>query len=164
MGPLALTYTLATAAMFGVCTLAGALTEDAARIARVAAWLALFTGLSRIVHFFVPPPWSMVHYPAEDLTLLAISFSCWHVRHERWALLLAGLFLSQLFLHALYWFDATSSLRGYIIANNAVFIAQLVTLTVAGGGYALGWLRYRLPMFRGGPGVGVRLFATARAR
>jgi hypothetical protein len=152
MGPLALAYTTATAVMFGVCVLARHLTPDAERVARAAAWVALFTGLSRVVHFFVPPPWSMVHYPAEDLAMLTLAFSCWHVRHERWALLLAGLFLSQLFLHALYWFDPASSLRGYIIANNALFIAQLVTLTVAGGGYALGRLRHRLHELRRWPG------------
>lgn len=149
--------------MFAVCTLAGSLTEDAARVARAAAWVALFTGLSRVVHFFVPAPWSMVHYPAEDLVMLTLAFSCWQVRHESWALILAGLFLTQLFLHALYWFDGTSSLRGYIIANNALFIAQLATLTVAGGGYALGWVGHRLRQFRGGDRGDVRAFAAASA-
>jgi len=164
VGTLAVLYTLATAVMFGVCTLAGSLTEDAARVARAAAWVALFTGVSRVVHYVLPPPWSMVHYPAEDLTMLAIAFSCWHVRHEKWALILAALFLSQLFLHALYWFNPASSLRGYIIANNALFIGQLATLTLAGGGYALAGIDRRVRVLRRRAGADVWPFAQAHAR
>ena len=155
MGPLALTYTLATMAMFGVCAFARSVTPDAERVARAAAWLALLTGLSRIVAYFADLPWSMVHYPAEDLLMMTLAFGWWQVRGERWAMVLALLFLSQLFLHALYWFDATSSLRGYVIANNAVFAAELTTLAVAGGGHALGWVRDRLRLLRSRFGGGL---------
>lgn len=161
MGVASTLYTLATIGMFGVCALARVATPDAERIARAAAWVALFTGLSRVISFYTDAPWSMVHYPAEDLVMLTLAFGWWQVRRERWALILALLFLSQLFLHALYWFDDMSSLRGYVIANNAFFILQLLTLTIAGGGHALGWVRDRLRLFRGRPGGGVYVLEAA---
>lgn len=162
MGFWATLYTLATIGMFVVCALARVLTPDAERVARAAAWVALFTGLSRVVSYFTDAPWSMVHYPAEDLLLMTMALGWWQVRREAWALILAGLFLSQLFLHALFWFDEMSSLRGYIIANNAVFILELLTLTIAGGGHALGWVRDRLRLSRSRPGGGFRVLETAR--
>lgn len=161
MGGVATLYTLATIAMFSVCALARAATPDAERVARAAAWVALFTGMSRVISFYTDAPWSMVHYPAEDLVMLTLAFGWWQVRRERWALILALLFLSQLFLHALYWFDNMSSLRGYVIANNALFILQLLTLTTAGGGHALGWVRDRLRLLRGRSGRGVWVLEAA---
>lgn len=155
-------YTLATIAMFAVCAFARVLTPDAERVARAAAWMALFTGLSRVIAFFADAPWSMVHYPAEDLLLMALALGWWQIRREAWAIILAGLFLSQLFLHALFWFDELSSLRGYIVANNAVFVLELLTLIVAGGGHALGWVRDRLRLSRGWSGGGLRILEAAR--
>ncbi|MFZ2252632.1 MAG: hypothetical protein WAW13_00490 [Minisyncoccia bacterium] len=148
-------YTLATIAMFGICALARVATPDAERIARAAAWVALFTGMSRVIGYFTDAPWSLVHYPAQDLLMLTLAFGWWQVRREWWALSLALLFLAQLFLHALFWFDAASSLRGYIVANNAFFILQLLTLTIAGGSHALGWVRDRVRLFRGRADSGV---------
>ena len=162
MGPLALTYTLATMATFGVCAFARSVAPDAERVARAAAWVALLTGVSRVISYFADLPWSMVHYPAEDLLMMTLAFGWWQVRGERWAMILALLFLSQLFLHALYWFDGASSLRGYITANNACFAAQLLTLTIAGGGHALGWVRDRLRLLRGRFGGGFWVHEAAR--
>jgi len=161
VGPVALSYTLATIAMFGVCAFARVLTPDAERIARAAAWVALFTGISRVISYFTDAPWSMVHYPAEDLLLMTLALGWWQVRREKWALVLGLLFLSQLFLHALFWFDMNSSLRGYIYANNGVFILELLTLTIAGGGHALGWVRGRLRMLRRWPGGRVWVLEAA---
>jgi len=161
MGGVATAYTLATIAMFGVCALARAATPDAERVARAAAWVALFTGASRVIGYFTDAPWSLVHYPAQDLVMLTLAFSWWQVRREWWALSLGLLFLAQLFLHALFWFDMESSLRGYIIANNGFFILQLLTLTIAGGGYALGWLRDRVRLLRGRAGRGVWVLEAA---
>ena len=162
MGPLALTYTLATMATFGVCAFARSVAPDAERVARAAAWVALLTGVSRVISYFADPPWSMVHYPAEDLLMMTLAFGWWQVRGERWVMILALLFLSQLFLHALYWFDGTSNLRGYIVANNAVFIAELTTLTIAGKGHALGWVRDRFRMLRGRSGGGLWVHEAAQ--
>jgi hypothetical protein len=148
MGLVSTLYTIATIAMFAVCALARMATPDAERVARAAAWVALFTGGSRLIGLYVEAPWSLVHYPAQDLFMMAIALGWWQVRREMWALVLAGLFFAQLFLHALFWFDGNSSLRGYIIANNAFFILQLLTLTIAGGGHALGWVRGRLRLLR----------------
>jgi len=148
VGLLSLLYTIGTLAMFGVCTLARAATPDATRLARAAAWVLLFTGVSRLVSLTVGPPWSMVHYPAEDLLLLLMARDWWRVRGEPWAAVLIACFLTQLSLHALYWFDPASSLRRYIIANNAIFIIELLTLTTAGGGHAFGWVLHRLRMLR----------------
>lgn len=155
MGPLALTYTLATMAMFGVCAFARSVAPDAERVARAAAWVALLTGVSRVISYFADPPWSMVHYPAEDILMMTLAFGWWQVRGERWAMILALLFLSQLFLHALYWFDGASSLRGYIVANNFCFSLELLTLSVAGGEHALGWVRDRLRLLRSRFGGGL---------
>ena len=162
MGLLSTLYTLATIGTFGVCAFARVLTPDAERVARAAAWVALFTGVSRIIAFYAEPPWSMVHYPAEDLLLMTMAFSWWQVRGERWALLLALLFLSQLFLHALYWFDISSSLRGYIIANNFLFCCQLLTLTLTGGGHALARIRGRLRLLRRRSGNSVWILEAAQ--
>lgn len=161
MGVVSTAYTIATIAMFGICALARMATPDAERVARAAAWVALFTGMSRVISFYTDAPWSMVHYPAEDLVMLTLAFGWWQVRRERWALILALLFLSQLFLHALYWFDSMSSLRGYVIANNSLFVLQLLTLTIAGGGHALGWVRDRVRLLRGRAGRGVWVLEAA---
>lgn len=148
MGQVATLYTLATIAMFGVCALARVATPDAERVARAAAWVAMLTGMSRVVGYFTDAPWSLVHCPAQDLLMMTLALGWWQVRREWWALALGLLFFAQLFLHALFWFDVDSSLRGYIIANNAFFILQLLTLTVAGGGHALGWVYNRVRLLR----------------
>ena len=151
MGPLATFYTFATLGMFLVCALARNLTEDADRIARAAAWVALLTGMSRIIGVFLDPPDSMIHYPAQDLFMMGLCFAWWQVRSERWALMLAGCFFAQLFLHAAFWWGGdVTLLRGYIIANNAVFIAELSILTIAGGSHVVRWVGSRLPVFRRG--------------
>lgn len=153
MGTLATIYTLATLAMFLVCALARYATEDADRIARAAAWVALLTGMSRIIGVFLDPPNSLIHYPAQDVFMMGLCLAWWQVRGERWAMLLAGCFFAQLFLHAAFWWGGdVSLLRGYIIANNAVFIAELSILTIAGGSHVVRWVGSRLPVFRGRDG------------
>jgi hypothetical protein len=150
MGPLATAYTLATLAMFLVCAIARNCTDDADRVARAAAWLAFGVGMSRIVSALVPAPWSMAHYPAQDLFMLALCLGWFQVRREWWAVLLATCFAVQLYMHAAFWWahDA-SALRSYIIQNNAVFIAELLILTVAGGRYVVAGIGARLRMLGG---------------
>lgn len=149
MGPLATAYALATLVMFLVCALARNETDDADRIARAASWLAFGVGVSRIVAELVDAPWSMAHYPAQDLMMLAMCLGWFQVRREPWALLLASCFAGQLFLHAAFWWVGDPSLlRPYIILNNALFIAELFILTVAGGRYVVSGVLSRLRVSR----------------
>jgi len=153
MGPLATIYTLATLAMFLVCAIARNATDDADRVARAAAWLALGVGLSRIASSLVSAPWSMAHYPAQDLFMLAMCLGWFQVRREWWAALLATCFAVQLYMHAAFWWAADpTELRSYIIQNNAVFIAELLILTMAGGRYVVAGVVSRLRLSRRGSG------------
>jgi hypothetical protein len=149
MGPLATAYTLATLAMFLVCAIARNCTDDADRVARAAAWLAFGVGISRIVSALVPAPWSMAHYPAQDLFMLAMCLGWYQVRREWWAAALAACFAVQLYMHAAFWWagDATQTLS-YITENNAVFIAELLIATVAGGRYVVAGVVARLSLPR----------------
>lgn len=149
MGLLSTLYTLATLGMFLVCALARYVQDDADRIARAAAWLAFGVGVSRIVSAMVDPPWSMIHYPAQDLFMLAMCISWWQVRAEKWALLLGLCFFAQLGFHAAFWWGhEVTLLRRYIIFNNAAFIAELSILTIAGGRHVVAWIGARLPVLR----------------
>jgi hypothetical protein len=149
MGPLATAYTLATLVMFAVCALARYLEDDADRVARAAAWLAFGVGVSRIISSVIDPPWSMIHYPAQDLFMLAMCMSWWQVRGEKWAVMLGLLFFVQLGLHAAFWWGHEPTLlRRYIELNNAAFIGQLLVLTAAGGRHVVLGVRRRLPVLR----------------
>lgn len=149
MGPLAIAYTLATLAMFLICALARYMTGDADRIARAASWLAFGVGVSRILSALVDAPWSMAHYPAQDLFMLAMCLAWFQVRREVWAACLATCFAVQLYMHAAFWWAADPGLlRSYIIQNNAVFIAELLILTVAGGRHVVAGVGARLRMSR----------------
>lgn len=149
MGPLALTYTIATLVMFGLCALAGQVSADASRIARAAAWMAFGVGVSRIVSALVDPPWSMAHYPAQDLFMMAMCLGWYQVRREIWASLLASCFMVQLFLHAAFWWGADPhQLRIYITLNNAAFVGEILILCIAGGRHVAAWVGRRLPVLR----------------
>lgn len=162
MGPVATLYSLATLGMFCVCATARVVTPDAERIARAAAWTVFFTGISRLVSYAADAPWSMVHYPAQDLLMMAMAFGWWQVRGELWAWLLGVCFLTQLFLHAAFWWVGDPGhLYAYVLANNVVFIAELSLLTVAGGRHVGAWLLDRLRLLRGRSGVGLAMGATA---
>lgn len=158
MGLLATMYCLATLLMFCICAAARVVSPDAERIARAAAWVVFFTGISRLVSYLTDAPWSMVHYPAQDLLLMALSFGWWQVRGELWAWLLGACFLTQLFFHAAFWWVGNSDyLYAYVLANNIVFIVELSLLSVAGGRHVGVWLRDRLRLLRGRVGVGMAL-------
>lgn len=151
MGPLAAAYSIATLAMFVVCACARMATQDADRIARAAAWVVFFTGLSRLVGYYTDPPLSMLHYPLIDYFMMMLSFGWWQVRGEWWARVLGAVFLAQCFWHAFFWWPGSDvSLYRYIYANNGFFIAELTILTLAGGGHVAVWVRDRLRLLRRG--------------
>jgi len=169
MGPLAIAYTFATLGMFLVCAAARYMTGDADRLARAASWIAFGVGASRIVAALVDAPWSMAHYPAQDLFMLALCLAWFQVRREWWAALLAACFGAQLGMHAAFWWAALLAacfgaqlgmhaafwwagdptlLRSYIVQNNAVFIIELLILTMAGGRYVVAGIGARLRLSR----------------
>lgn len=151
MGFWATFYSLATLAMFSVCAVARLVSSDADRLARAASWVVLFTGVSRFVSLFVEAPWSIVHYPAIDLFLMWLAFGWWQVRGETWAWLLGACLLTQLGLHCWFWGAGDAgNLYAYILANNIGFFCTLLTLTIAGSGHVVGWLRDRLRLTRRG--------------
>lgn len=164
MGFWASFYSLLTLVMFLICAVARFVNEDADRVARAASWVTLFAALSRIVGYFTDQPLSLVHYPAIDLFMLAMSFGWWQVRGERWAWLLGCCFLSQLVLHAWFWSAGEpKNLFQYILLNNLAFATTLAILATAGGGYVARWVIDRLRMFgrrdRGLLGHGAKTWA-----
>lgn len=151
MGILATTYSVAALVMFMICATARIISPNADRIARAASWVVLFTGLSRLVGYYTDPPLSVIHYAPIDLFLMILSFGWWQVRGERWAWWLGLCFLSQLVLHGWFWWEADPrNLYLYLTLNNGHFLATLLILTFAGGGYVARWLhdRLRLPRRR----------------
>jgi len=132
-----------TAATFGAAVLAERLTPDAHRVARAASWVVLFSGLNLIARAVADPPWSMVLHPAQDVWLLSLALGWWHVRRERWTLVLAGLLFAALAIHAGFWFGDLARLRSYIVLNNVLFAFECATVFVAGGLYVVGGARAR---------------------
>ena len=113
----------------------------------LSAMLLLTWCFGRITGAFYSPPESMALYPVVDAFAGATAFVAWRTRRAWWKLALVGLFLGQCTLHAAFWlaWPQDGSLYQYVLTNNVLFIAELITVSVPGGAHVLGRIVDRLP-------------------
>lgn len=155
-------YQAGTVIMAAVCLLAVVLDRAAVDLAGAAMTVFVFTVLSRIVSADLDPPWSMAHWPMQDLICVVVAW--WgHRRSPRWWTRgLAGAFTIQCGAHVLYW--AVIFLKGsaswaettaYLWLINGLFVVQLAILTGAGGGRVADYVRARVRLLHRGASVPV---------
>lgn len=136
----------------------------------ITMWFAVKHMLDAGQHWLFPgtppvPPWTMAHYPVQDLSLIAMCWIAW--RREKtlaniWKPILAVLFLCQLAGHVRYWVDRDPSVYAlwvYIVINNVLFALELGVIGAVGGGYVGRDLYRRLRRLgdrRGSHAVGAR--------
>lgn len=159
MGPISTAFTFATLAMTGVVMLAYRMTPKAGVVAGLGVMMLLGFGLGRLVSQWLTPPWSMTFYPVEDLLIMSLCLYMWVKHPEPWKVMLAGVFLVQLVVHAAFWLSGdrqTTALWSYIFANNLAFGLELLILTVTGAGHVAVLVRDRvyLSLFGGGYNLG----------
>lgn len=106
-----------------------------------------FTNIIAVIWTF---PHNKVFHPLVDLIGLSIVVAAYMTQKQRWKLVLAWLFLGQLALHAVFWwnlFEQASLMSGrdYVRLLNLLWFAQLICVALPGGGHvanrALHWLR-----------------------
>ncbi|RAK68834.1 hypothetical protein [Phenylobacterium kunshanense] len=119
----------------------------------------------RIMGVFLSPPQSMQLYPLIDLCFGVFAFLSWRRDPRLWKLGLVGLLLAQSAGHAAFWLaygdtlpprEAYAVIIRYMVANNAIFAAQLLLVAWAGGvdDLARGLLSLLSRVFRMGRNVG----------
>lgn len=137
--------------MFATAMLAARLTHRATEVYHAACVLIVFAGFSRVVSLFLTPPWSMAFYPLQDALCAALCFGAYRMSRERWKLLLGLCFVVQCGIHAWFWSagdDSVHALRGYILANNVFYAAELAVIFATGGGHVARVVIDRLRMLR----------------
>jgi hypothetical protein len=153
-------YQTGTVVMAAVCLLAVILDHEAVDLAGAAMTVFVFTVMSRMVSADLDPPWSMAHWPVQDLICVGVAW--WgHRRSPRWwTRSLAQAFTIQLGAHVLYW--GVIFLKGsaswietvsYLWIINGLFVIELLILTGAGGGRVADHVRARVRLLHRGASV-----------
>lgn len=92
-------------------------------------------------------PEVMLAAPVLDLALCALIFRAWRANPDPWKIVMVYALVSQLALHtvaiAMWRFNdlTQAGLYTYVVAVNALFIAQLLTLGTVGAGHGLDCIR-----------------------
>jgi hypothetical protein len=111
--------------------------------------LVVFVVQNLIVVMFRFPD-AILAAPVLDVALAAMVYRSWVEHRERWKVVITASLVAQLTLHvaviALWRTEALTQqgLYLYVVAVNAFFILQLLTLGSVGAGHALGRLRHWL--------------------
>jgi hypothetical protein len=111
--------------------------------------LVVFVVQNLIVVMFRFPD-AILASPVLDVALAAMVYRSWVEHRERWKVVITASLVAQLTLHvaviALWRTEALTQqgLYLYVVAVNAFFILQLLTLGSVGAGHALGRLRHWL--------------------
>jgi hypothetical protein len=159
-------YMASTYAMMAMCVLGFVLDRSALALFAAAAVVMVFTLMSEQIVSAYDPPWSSAHMPAQDIICAAVAWWSWkRAPHLRWPRLLAIAFTVQCGVHAVYWgLIALCHIGGFerLIPElsaiypwpiNALFVIELCILLAAGAGHVGGYVRARLPLFRGLPPI-----------
>lgn len=102
--------------------------------------------------FVFEPPASKAIVPLIDFAAGATMITAWVSHKERWKLILAGLFLGQCVIHAMFWivwlnYPSTDMLWRYQLALNVSWLLELCVVASPGvgnvAGRSLAWLRHR---------------------
>ncbi|MDO9334925.1 MAG: hypothetical protein Q7T61_00860 [Caulobacter sp.] len=145
MGPISTGYAFACCGTLMVCMGAALVRTRALHLFGAAAFIFVMFWISRAVSIELDPPWSLAHYPLQDVILIAMLWATAGGRIEWWKAMVGLLLLAQLGFHTAYWGlyitgnADVSSLWQYIFLNNVGLAAILFSLSVEGARDVLGW-------------------------
>lgn len=85
-------------------------------------------------------PANKVFHPLVDLIGLSVAVAAYMTQRQRWKLVLAYLFLCQMFAHAAFWWSwryspGAMSGRDYVGLLNMLWMVQLICVATPGGGH-----------------------------
>lgn len=111
----------------------------------ISVMLIIIWAITNIMAAIFAPPLSKALHWLIDFVGLSVCIIAWRTHRERWKLVLAGLFLAQLFLHALFWVEWQTQPHGnmlynYVLGLNMIWLVQLATAAWPGGRYVVGRL------------------------
>ena len=151
-------YLYATVAVFVICFLAyRSKPEKYADLMGVSALMALVFCIWNTIAIMYQFPDALLAAPVLDLFLAAMVFRSNQQNPEGWKYVMVGTLVGQLALHAVtigLWKTGELSQHGlwtYVVAVNAIFIVQLLTLAAIGVGHGLDCLRVWLSDRRRAP-------------
>jgi len=149
-------YLIATAAVFVVCFLAyRSKPEKYADLMGVSALLAMVFCIGNAILGLYRFPDALLASPVFDLFLVAMIFRSNQENPENWKYVMVGTLVAQLALHAVaigLWKTGELTQHGlwtYVVAVNAIFVVQLLTLASVGVGHGVDRLRVWLFNRRG---------------
>ncbi len=112
---------------------------DALNMSVVLASIWAFTSFAHALWQF---PDAMRFHPLVDLIGLSVAVAAYMTQKQRWKLVLAFLFLAQLFTHVWFWWEIRDVSpfvigRSYILTLNWIWFAQLVCVGWMGGAHVV---------------------------
>jgi hypothetical protein len=141
MGTISSSFAIACVACLLICMIAAYIRTGALNLFGAAAFVFVMFWVSRAVSASLSPPWSLSHYPLQDVVLLALLWATKGANREWWRVGVAFLLVLQLGFHAGYWALYVSgatdlhTLRGYILLNNLGLAGILLALSLRGIGH-----------------------------
>lgn len=105
--------------------------------------VVLFWSLTNVMAVVFNPPASKALHPLIDFIGLSICVISWRTHKEWFKLVLSGLYLAQIGLHATFWVEWATQPHGnllyqYALTLNITWLMELVVLAMPGGGYVVG--------------------------
>jgi hypothetical protein len=151
-------YLYATTAVFVICFLAyRSKPEKYADLMGVSALLALVFCIGNAITVLYHFPDALLASPVLDLFLVAMIFRSNQQNPEGWKSLMVGTLVGHLTLHAVtigLWKTGSLTEHGlwtYVVAVNAIFVVQLLTLAAVGMGHGMDCLRVWMSDRRSAP-------------
>lgn len=143
MGVVSTSFAFACGACLLICMAAAYMRTGALNLFGAASFVFVMFWVSRAVSASLSPPWSLAHYPVQDVAMLGLMWATWQKPSAMWRVAVSFLLLLQLGFHAGYWAlyvaGATDvhTLRGYILFNNLGMAGILLALSLQGVGHVL---------------------------
>ena len=157
---LLLAYTTATAGVFLICFSAyQSKPEKYADLMGVSALLAIVFVIGNLLVTMYGFPEALLASPVLDFFLASMIYRAWRKNREAWKVVIVGSLVAQLMLHVVVismWKLGGLTQQGlylYVVAINAFFIVQLLSLGCVGVGHGVDRLRAYLSSRRGLPFV-----------
>lgn len=141
-------YLAATVVVFLICFLAyRSKPEKYADLMGASAMLALVFCIGNLLLAMYHFPDALLSFPVLDLALAGMIYRAWAKNREWWKVIMVGSLVTQLMLHSVtiaMWKTGNLTQYGlwaYVVAINAFFVVQLLTLASVGVGHGLDSLR-----------------------
>jgi hypothetical protein len=111
----------------------------------ISVMIVLIWVITNIMAVLFDPPTSKTLHWLVDFVGLSVCMISWRTHREAWKLILAGLYLTQLGLHAAFWTEWETQPHGnmlynYILCLNITWLLQLVVNAWPGGRHVAGRL------------------------